>query len=29
MSLDTRDYLDMIGLENFPDYGWAPGDDDD
>ncbi|MCC5633608.1 hypothetical protein LC613_39925 [Nostoc sphaeroides CHAB 2801] len=29
MSLDTRDYLGMIGLENFPDYGWAPGDDDD
>jgi len=28
MSLSTRDYLDMIGLENFPD-GWAPGDDDD
>ncbi|ODH03088.1 hypothetical protein A4S05_21075 [Nostoc sp. KVJ20] len=29
ISLDTRDCLDMIGLENFPDYGWAPGDDDD
>jgi len=29
MSLSTRDYLDMIGLEDFPDYGWAPGDDDD
>jgi dsRNA-specific ribonuclease len=29
MSLSTRDYLDMIGLEGFPDYGWAPGDDDD
>jgi len=28
MSLSTRDYLDMIGLEDFPDYGWAPGDDD-
>ncbi|MDJ0795229.1 MAG: ribonuclease III domain-containing protein [Calothrix sp. MO_167.B12] len=28
MSLSTRDYLDMIGLEHFPD-GWAPGDDDD
>lgn len=23
----TRDYLDMIGLEGFPDCGWAPGDD--
>ncbi|MDJ0674532.1 MAG: hypothetical protein QNJ36_03880 [Calothrix sp. MO_167.B42] len=27
-SISTRDYLDMIGLEHFPD-GWAPGDDDD
>lgn len=24
----TREYLDMIGMEDFPDYGWAPGDDD-
>ncbi len=23
----TRDYLDMIGLDDFPDYGWCPGDD--
>lgn len=28
-NITTRDYLDMIGLEDFPDYGWAPGDDDD
>lgn len=25
----TRDYLDMMGLHDFPDYGWAPGDDSD
>lgn len=25
--ITTRDYLDMIGLEDFPDYGWCPGDD--
>ncbi len=25
----TRDYLDAMGLEDFPDTGWAPGDDDD
>lgn len=24
----TRDYLDMIGLNDFPDYGWCPGYDD-
>lgn len=28
-TITTRDYLDMIGLEGFSDYGWAPGDDDD
>lgn len=28
-TITTRDYLDMIGLEDFSDYGWAPGDDDD
>ncbi len=28
-TVTTRDYLDMIGLEGFADYGWAPGDDDD
>ncbi len=28
-NITTRDYLDMTGLEDFPDYGWAPGDDDD
>lgn len=28
-TITTRDYLDMIGLEDFADYGWAPGDDDD
>ena len=28
-NITTRDYLDMIGLEGFADYGWAPGDDDD
>ncbi len=27
-SVTTREYLDMIGLQDFPDYGWAPGDDD-
>lgn len=26
--MTTRDYLDMMGAEDFPDYGWAPGDDD-
>ncbi|BAZ18628.1 ribonuclease III (plasmid) [Calothrix sp. NIES-4071] len=24
----TRQYLDMIGSFDFPNYGWAPGDDD-
>jgi ribonuclease III len=28
-TITTRDYLGMIGLDNFSDYGWAPGDDDD
>lgn len=28
-TITTRDYLDMIGLDHLPDYGWAPGDDDD
>lgn len=28
-TVTTRDYLDMIGLHDFSDYGWAPGDDDD
>jgi dsRNA-specific ribonuclease len=28
-TVTTRDYLDMMGLEDFLDYGWAPGDDDD
>ena len=28
-TVTTREYLDMIGLEDFADYGWAPGDDDD
>ena len=28
-TITTREYLDMIGLGDFPDYGWAPGDDDD
>jgi dsRNA-specific ribonuclease len=28
-TITTRDYLDMIGLDGFFDYGWAPGDDDD
>ena len=28
-NITTRDYFDMIGLEVFADYGWAPGDDDD
>lgn len=28
-TITTRDYLDMISLEDFPDCGWAPGDDDD
>lgn len=28
ITITTRDYLDMIGLEGFPDYGWAPGDND-
>ncbi len=26
--VSDRDYLDMIGLENFSEYGWMPGDDD-
>lgn len=26
--ITTREYLDMIGAEDFDDYGWAPGDDD-
>lgn len=25
--LTTREYLDPIRLKDFPDYGWAPGDD--
>ena len=29
LSISTREYLDMIGMEDFPDYGWAPGDDSD
>ena len=28
-TVTTREYLDMIGLHDFPDYGWAPGDDSD
>ncbi len=28
-TITTRDYLDRVGLEDFADYGWAPGDDDD
>ncbi|MBD2463396.1 hypothetical protein H6G89_20395 [Oscillatoria sp. FACHB-1407] len=28
-TITTRDYLDMIGLDGFSNYGWAPGDDDD
>jgi dsRNA-specific ribonuclease len=27
-TITTRGGLDMIGLEGFPDYGWAPGDND-
>jgi dsRNA-specific ribonuclease len=27
-TVTTREYLDMIGLHDFPNYGWAPGDDD-
>ncbi|OKH53897.1 hypothetical protein NIES2101_09095 [Calothrix sp. HK-06] len=26
--LTTREYLDPIRLKDFPDYGWAAGDDD-
>jgi dsRNA-specific ribonuclease len=26
-TVTTREYLDMIGLHDFPDYGWVPGDD--
>jgi ribonuclease III len=29
LTISTREYLDMIGMEDFPDYGWAPGDDSD
>ncbi|TBR56628.1 hypothetical protein B4U84_28720 [Westiellopsis prolifica IICB1] len=29
VTVTTREYLDMIGMEDFPDYGWAPGDDSD
>lgn len=28
-TITTRDYLNMISLDGFLDYGWAPGDDDD
>lgn len=28
-TITTGAYLDMIGLDSFTDYGWAPGDDDD